>query len=75
MGWYDTKLEFKRPRRSVNKPYRSLSVRMRIQDCYEICCDDRQLRSGVEDICNGDNFNDFAKEYFNLLDEENFFEN
>ena len=27
------------------------------------------------DICNGDNFNDFAKEYFNLLDEENFFEN
>jgi hypothetical protein len=48
---------------------------MRIQDCYEICCDDRQLRSGVEDICNGDNINDYAKEYFNLLDEENFFEN
>lgn len=36
--------------------------------------DDRTWKSNVRDIYGGDNFDDFCKEFFGLLDEEEYFE-
>ena len=36
--------------------------------------DDRTLKSNVLDIYDGDNFADFCEEFFELLDEEEYFE-
>ena len=37
--------------------------------------DDRVLESYVEDIEGGDNFADYCQDFFELLDEENYFDN
>ena len=37
--------------------------------------DDRVWKSGVRDIHGGDNFADFCEEFFELLDEEDYWEN
>lgn len=37
--------------------------------------DDRVWTSNVEDIEDGDNFADYCKEFFELLDEEEYFDN
>lgn len=37
--------------------------------------DDRVWKSNVEDIEDGDNFADYCKEFFELLDEEEYFDN
>ena len=37
--------------------------------------DDRVLTSNVEDIEDGDNFADYCKEFFDLLEEEEYFDN
>lgn len=37
--------------------------------------DDRVLTSNVEDIEDGDNFADYCEEFFELLDEEEYFDN
>lgn len=36
--------------------------------------DDRVLTSNVEDIEDGDNFADYCKEFFELLDDEEYFD-
>ena len=36
--------------------------------------DNRYLESYVEDIENGDNFADYCKQFFELLEEENYFD-
>lgn len=38
-------------------------------------CDDRVWRSNVEDIDGGDNFADYCEEFFELLDEEEYYDN
>lgn len=37
--------------------------------------DNRTWQSNVRDIHNGDNFSEFCKEFFEMLDEEEYFEN
>lgn len=36
--------------------------------------DDRTWKSNVRDICGGDNFADFCEEFFEMLDEEEYYE-
>lgn len=43
------------------------------QDFYP-ASDDRVLTSNVEDIEDGDNFADYCEEFFELLDEEEYFD-
>ena len=43
------------------------------QDFYP-SLDDRVLTSNVEDIEDGDNFADYCEEFFELLDEEEYFD-
>jgi hypothetical protein len=43
------------------------------QDFYPPA-DDRTWKSNVEDIEDGDNFADYCEEFFELLDEENYFD-
>ena len=52
------------------------------QDCYLtesdsmfLYTDNRVWKSNVEDINGGDNFADFCEEFFELLDEEDYWEN
>jgi hypothetical protein len=40
----------------------------------EQCSDDRVWESNVEDIDGGDNFADFCEEFFEILDEEEYWE-
>lgn len=44
------------------------------QDFYSLS-DDRVLTSNIEDIDGGDNFADYCKEFFKLLDEEEYYDN
>lgn len=44
------------------------------QDFYP-ASDDRVWTSNVEDIENGDNFADYCKDFFELLDEEEYYDN
>lgn len=44
------------------------------QDFY-LPSDDRVWTSNVEDINGGDNFADYCKDFFDLLDEEEYFDN
>lgn len=37
--------------------------------------DNRTWKSNVRDIYDGDNFDDFREEFFELLDEEEYFDN
>ncbi len=37
--------------------------------------DDRTWKSNIEDIVNGDNFADYCEEFFEMLDEEEYYEN
>lgn len=37
--------------------------------------DNRVWKSNVSDIAGGDNFADFCEEFFELLDEENYYDN
>lgn len=37
--------------------------------------DDRVLTSNIDDIEDGDSFDDYCKEFFELLDEEEYFDN
>lgn len=53
---------------------RSKYILLTEQDFYPIS-DDRILTSNVEDIEDGDNFADYCKEFFDLLDEEEYFDN
>lgn len=53
---------------------RLLSLNRR-HNCYQLFADERSVCSGIEDVDDGDNFYDFAKDYYNLLEEENFFDN
>ena len=36
--------------------------------------DNRSWKSNVRDICGGDNFADFCEDFFELLDEEEYFD-
>lgn len=36
--------------------------------------DNRTWKSNIRDIYNGDNFSDFCKDYFKLLDEEGYWD-
>ena len=44
------------------------------QDFYPTS-DNRYWQSNIMDINNGDNFAEFCEDYFELLDEEGYFEN
>lgn len=44
----------------------------RFEDDMYASTDDRTWKSNVYDIHNGDNFEDFCKDYFELLDEEDY---
>ena len=44
------------------------------QDYYSLS-DDRAWTSNVEDIDGGDNFADYCKEFFELLEEEGYYDN
>lgn len=44
------------------------------QDLYCLS-DDRVLTSNVEDIDGGDNFADYCKEFFHMLNEEEYYDN
>ena len=46
----------------------------RLEDHIYQSSDDRVWKSYVEDIDGGDNFADFCKDYFELLDEEDYWE-
>lgn len=37
--------------------------------------DNRTWKSNIEDVNDGDNFVDYCEEFFELLDEENYYEN
>lgn len=37
--------------------------------------DDRTWKSNVEDIIGGDNFADYCEDFFEMLDEEEYYEN
>lgn len=41
----------------------------------EALVDDRVWKSNVEDIDGGDNFADYCKEFFKMLDEEEYYDN
>lgn len=43
------------------------------QDFYSFS-DDRVWTSNIDDIENGDNFIDYCKDFFNLLDEEEYYD-
>lgn len=44
-------------------------------DDLSVNTDDRVWKSYVEDIDGGDNFADFCEEFFEMLDEEDYWEN
>lgn len=44
-------------------------------DDLSVNTDDRAWKSYVEDIDGGDNFADFCEEFFEILDEEGYWEN
>lgn len=46
----------------------------RLEDHIYQSSDNRTWKSNVEDIDGGDNFVDFCEDYFELLDEENYWE-
>lgn len=45
-----------------------------IEDDEYLSPDDRYWESNIEDIDGGDNFADYCKYFFNLLEEEEYFE-
>lgn len=47
------------------------------QDSYSLysLSDDRVWTSGIKDINGGDNFADYCKEFFAMLDEEEYYDN
>ena len=49
---------------------------MKVFDEYALnqCSDDRVWKSNVEDINGGDNFADFCEEFFEMLDENEYWE-
>ena len=46
-----------------------------IEDDQYLSPDDRYWESNIEDVDGGDNFADYCKYFFNLLEEEEYFEN
>lgn len=46
-----------------------------IEQDFNSLSDDRVLTSGVEDIDGGDNFADYCKEFFEMLDDEEYYDN
>lgn len=46
-----------------------------VEEDYSLFFDSRTWESNIEDIEGGDNFADFCEEFFELLDEEEYFEN
>lgn len=50
------------------------SIELTEQDFYPPS-DDRIWTSNIEDIKNGDNFADYCKDFFKLLDEEEYYDN
>ena len=50
------------------------SIELTEQDFYPPS-DDRIWTSNIEDIENGDNFADYCKDFFKLLDEEEYYDN